>query len=94
MLEFLIGKRRTWSWSWTYTVHNGRPRPVTVRVERPEPLPVDSSVEVALDGARPQKGEDHSLFWLVETPAGDSRSIRHGVSVSAPERLDLHPVAP
>lgn len=90
----LIGKRRTWSWSWTYTVHNSRPRPVTVRVERPEPLPVDSSVEVALDGARPQKGEDHSLFWLVETPAGDSRSIRHGVSVSAPERLDLHPVAP
>ena len=90
----IIGKRQTWSWNWTYTVHNARARAVTVRVERPEPLPVNKSVDVSLDGTRPQKGGDHSLFWKVEVPAGESRSISHGVNVSAPAELDLNPVAP
>ena len=90
----IIGKRQTWSWNWTYTVHNARAQAVTVRVERPEPLPVNKSVEVSLDGTRAQKGEDHSLFWKVEVPAGESRSISHGVNVSAPAELGLSPVAP
>ena len=85
----IIGKRQTWSWNWTYTVHNARAQAVTVRVERPEPLPVNKSVEVSLDGTRAQKGEDHSLFWKVEVPAGESRSISHGVNVSAPAELGL-----
>ena len=67
---------------------------MTVRVERPEPLPVNKSVEVSLDGTRAQKGEDHSLFWKVAVPAGESRSISHGVNVSAPAELGLSPVAP
>ena len=90
----IIGKRQTWSWNWTYTVHNARAQAVTVRVERPEPLPVNKSVEVSLDGTRAQKGEDHSLFWKVEVPAGESHSISHGVNVSAPAELGLSPVAP
>lgn len=90
----IIGKRRTWSWHWTYTVHNSRPRPVTVRVERPEPLPVNKAVEVTLEGTPARKGEDHSLYWLVDVPADGSRDIRHGVKVSAPADLEMRPVAP
>lgn len=90
----IIGKRKTWSWNWTYTVHNSRPQAVTVRVERPEPLPVDKAVEVTLDGTPARKGDDHSLYWLVDVPAGEKRSIRHGVGISAPADLDMHPVAP
>ena len=33
-------------------------------------------------------------WFKVEVPAGESRSISHGVNVSAPAELGLSPVAP
>ena len=89
-------KRRHWSWAWTYTFTNSHAKPVTVRVERPEPRVVDQKITVKHENepAASIDASERRLFWDVNVPAGGTASIRHGLTVSAPEDMAISPVAP
>lgn len=88
----IINKRQTWKWGWTYTVINHRAQAVSVRLEEPAPQIGDEGVSVTLEDSPPaQRGEDHTLYWDVQTPANGKVQVRHGVSISAPEGLDIFP---
>ena len=91
-----ITTSKTWTWAWTYTVSNGHARPVTVKLERPAPQVVDEGVTVTYKDEPPaQKNEqEHMLFWNVEVPGHGKASVKHSVTISSPEKLQLVPDVP
>lgn len=90
--EGLLDKRKTWEWAWDYTVFNGRPTPVEVRLEEAAPQAGDKALSVSY-GTKPQPqiGPDHTLFWNVSVPAEDKTSLRHSITLSAPQTLKVRP---
>lgn len=90
----IIGQKRVWEWAWTYTLRNDRDGAVTVRVERPLPVSVDSAVTVEARSEPAHREEERALVWEVPLAPGEEAAISHGVKVTAPEKLDIHPVAP
>lgn len=92
----LIKTSKTWTWAWTYTVSNGHARPIKVKLERPMPIIVHEDVSVSYQDEPPaqQNEQEHMLFWNVEVPARGKASVKHGVSISSPEKLQLFPDAP
>lgn len=89
-------KRRHWSWAWTYTFTNRHAKAVTVRVERPDPLIVDEKITVSHEDepAARVDAKEHRLFWELAVPAGGTTSLRHGLTVSAPDDYALNPAVP
>ncbi|MDE7241780.1 DUF4139 domain-containing protein, partial [Desulfovibrio sp.] len=91
-----IKTSKTWTWAWTYTVSNEHARPVTVKLERPAPVIVDEGVTVTYKDEPPaQKNEqEHMFFWNVEVPGHGKASVKHSVTISSPEKLQLIPDVP
>ena len=92
----IISTSKTWTWAWTYTVSNEHARPVMVKLERPAPVVVEEGVTVTLKDEPPaQKNEqEHMLFWNVEVPGHGKASVKHSVTISSPEKLQLFPDVP
>ena len=88
----LVGKRQTWQWGWDYLVRNQRQQPVTVRLEEPAPQAGDKDITVASeDKPAPQKGKDNSIYWDVAVPAQGTAAVRHAVTITAPQGMDVIP---
>lgn len=85
----IIDRRQTGTWDWTISVSNRHSRPVTVRVEEPEPQSQDEQITVSVSSSPEPRSEDHTLIWTLDLPAGESRSIRHTVSFSAPADMPV-----
>lgn len=90
----LINTEKTWTWAWTYKLYNQHTKPVVVRVERPEPMIVDQSVKATYTNNPQARTREHMFLWEVDVPADGSTDIEHSVTISAPSKLNLHPVAP
>lgn len=88
----IINKRQTWKWGWTYTVINKRSAAVTVRLEEPDPQASDEAITVVCEDTPPsQKGEDKTLYWDVSVPARGEAEVRHLVTVTAPDGMNIIP---
>ncbi len=87
----IINTKRTWSWAWTYTLSNAHAKPVKVKVECPMPQITDEGVTVTYRDNPPAEKDEkgHFLFWNVEVPGNGKKTIEHGLSISAPEKLPL-----
>lgn len=88
----IINKRTTWNWAWNFTIFNGRTKSVEVRLEQPEPQVGDEAITITYDDKPTAKpGPDNTLYWDVNVPAGGKSTVHHGVTISAPQDLQVHP---
>lgn len=85
----IIDRLRTGAWDWTISVTNRHGRPVTVRVEEAAPQSQDEQITISMSSSPEPREEDHTLIWTLDLPAGESRSIRHTVSFSAPAGMPV-----
>ena len=91
-----LGRDKTWTWEWTYIVHNNHSEPVHLRLERPEPQVVQEKITVSFeDSPKPVvDAKKHVRVWELDLAAGASQSIRHALTIKAPENMAFYPKVP
>ena len=85
-----ISTQRTHNWKWRITVDNQKPYAVKTRVEEPEPRIYDKRIKVTITHTPdPSKTKDNMLIWDETVPASSRKVIEWGVSLEAPEDMEL-----
>lgn len=90
----LINSEKTWAWAWTYILDNRHEKPVRVIVERPAPNVVEQEIKVSIANNPAARIENNVFHWDVDVPAGGNTRIESSVTLTAPAKMQIYPVAP
>ena len=85
-----IATQRTQNWKWRVTVDNQKPYAVKTRIEEPAPKVYDKRIKVTVTHTPdPSETKDNMLIWDETVPASSKKIIEWGVSLEAPEDMEL-----
>jgi uncharacterized protein (TIGR02231 family) len=82
--------KQTRSWQWLIEAKNSSNTDIKLRIEEPVPQARDKRIKLSFKQNPEPAEKDHARFiWLLDVPAGQSRTIQNNIELVAPNDMNL-----